>query len=158
MSPSCTAGAWLPSPTGNATGRERSPLCLWVASCRHLRCVDKISSAGLGEQEELRIDEHSGCGGATRHHGLLKHKDQSSVSSLSELPFAPQGPISASVSSLSALALQGRCCPSPRRGWCLWAGHRVTQVLPPRPSLHLAPSSPSPRTFGQEQGSEAAAV
>lgn len=48
------------------------------------------------------------------------------MSPLSELPFAPQGPISASVSSLPAPALQGRCCPSPRKGRCLWAGHRVT--------------------------------
>lgn len=41
----------------------------------------------------------------------------------SELPFAPQGPISAAVPSLPALALRGRCCPSPMEGRCLWAGH-----------------------------------
>lgn len=75
------------------------------------------------------------------------------VPSPSELPFAPQGPISASVSSLPALALQGRCCPSPMEEQSPWAGHGGWHsVLPP----HLIPSChpPSPRTFGQEQGAK----
>lgn len=58
--------------------------------------------------------------------GLLKHKDQSPVSPhCQSCPLLPRAPflISTAVSSLPALALQGRCCPSPRKGWCLQGGH-----------------------------------
>lgn len=157
MSPSCTVGAWLPNPTGNATGRERTPLGFWVASCRHLRCVDKIS-AGLGEQEELGIDEHSGCGAASRHHGLLKHKDQ--IKAPCPLPvraaLCSPGPrfcpcvLPASSGPAGTLLSPGGAGASGQDTegdtWRMALGTATTSI----PSSH----PPSPRTLGQSRGAE----
>lgn len=92
--------------------------------------------------------------------GLLKHKgSKPRVPSPSELPFAPQGPISHFCCCVlpAGSGPAGTLLSQPQEGMVpLGRTRRVTLGTAPTSDPFISP--PSPGTFGQEQGSEAADV